>query len=261
MEKKKTKKIKKKAVKNKRPLIEINSLARKDRVSFGLSYSPDLNTVLDKLDDLWGQEMMPPDLSHEDPLDGLILTVLSQNTNDRNRDKAFVNLKRAFPKWEMLIEAPQEQIVQVIKVAGIANVKSERIKVILENVIDSFGECSLKKMHKMDKKTITDYLGSLPGVGPKTAACVLVFELNIPAFPVDTHVNRFCKRMGWVQGSSPPAVTQDIMEEAVPEERKLGAHLNIIMHGRRICSARNPQCGKCGLSDICPSVLELFAQK
>jgi endonuclease-3 len=261
MKKKKTKKIKKKTVINKMPLIDINSSARNDRLSFGLSYSPDLNTVLDKLDDLWGQEMTAPDLSHKEPLDGLILTVLSQNTNDRNRDKAFVNLKRAFPKWEMLIEAPQEEIVQAIKVAGIAKVKSGRIKVILEKVMDSFGECSLKKMYKMDKKAITDYLGSLPGVGPKTVACVLVFELNIPAFPVDTHVNRFCKRMGWVQGSYPPTVTQDIMEEAVPEERKLGAHLNIIMHGRKICSARNPQCDKCDLSDICPSALEFSSQK
>lgn len=217
-------------------------------------FSPDLTKVLDMLEELWGQETQPPDLSHDDPLDGLILTVLSQNTNDRNRDRAFVCLKEEFPNWEMVMDATEEEIQNAIRVAGIAKVKAGRIKNILRDVNNKFGKVSLKEMNAMKVEELTDYLNSLPGVGPKTVACVLVFELGIPAFPVDTHVNRFCKRMGWVGDTTPPFVTQELMEKAVPEERKLGAHLNIIKHGRSICFARNPNCEECPLSDLCTYV-------
>lgn len=151
--------------------------------------------VLDRLEDLWGQERDPMVKPFQDPLDGLILTVLSQNTNDLNRDKAFENLKRTCPLWEMAASLKETDLSDVIRPAGIANVKARRILGLLSLVREKFGEYSLKEMSQWDGDKAFQFLKAIPGVGPKTAACVLAFDLNIPAFPVDTHVARFCRRM------------------------------------------------------------------
>lgn len=214
-----------------------------------------LNEVLDVLESLWGQEKSPRVSAFEDPLDGLILTVLSQNTNDNNRDRAFENLKSLYPTWEVVAGVPSEELADAIRVAGIANVKSVRIKEILEVINRAFGAYSLRDMVSWDGGSVMDFLISLPGVGPKTAACVMVFDLGIPAFPVDTHVARFCRRMGWVDRSASPASIQERMEALVPDDRKKGAHLNIISHCKALCKSRNPLCCDCPLSRICPSAL------
>ncbi len=214
-----------------------------------------LNEVLDVLESLWGQEAFPKVSAFDDPLDGLILTVLSQNTNDNNRDRAFDKLKSLYHTWDKVASLPAEDLADAIRVAGIANVKSTRIKEILEVVRQAFGSYSLKGMSSWEGGAAMDFMLSLPGVGPKTAACVMVFDLGIPAFPVDTHVARFCRRMGWVDRSSSPVSIQELMEGLVPEARKKGAHLNIISHCKAICRARNPLCASCPLSDICPSVV------
>lgn len=213
-----------------------------------------LSEVLDVLESIWGQEANPKVSAFEDPLDGLILTVLSQNTNDNNRDRAFYKLKSLYPKWAEVAALPAEALADAIRVAGIANVKSSRIKEILEVVRQTFGVYSLRDMSSWEGVEVMDFLLSLPGVGPKTAACVMVFDLGIPAFPVDTHVARFCRRMGWVDRSSSPISIQEQMEVLVPEARKKGAHLNIISHCKSLCRARSPICGSCLLSGICPSV-------
>ena len=209
-------------------------------------------SVIDILENLWGQESNPPVLSHEDPMDGLILTLLSQNTNDRNRDRAFSSLKKEFPAWKDVLHASQDAIAKSIKVGGLAKVKSERIKSITESVMLRFGEPSLRQMGSFNKDQIVSFLQGLPGVGPKTIACMLVFEFQIPAFPVDTHVHRFCVRMKWVPEKTSSHSIQQIMENVLPRERMLGAHLNIITHGRKLCYARNPKCKECPLSVICP---------
>ena len=211
--------------------------------------------VLDVLESLWGQEAVPKVSAFDDPLDGLILTVLSQNTNDNNRDRAFDKLKSLYPTWDQVAALPSEVLADAIRVAGIANVKSTRIKEILEVVRQAFGSYSLKGMSSWEGGAVMEFMLSLPGVGPKTAACVMVFDLGLPAFPVDTHVARFCRRMGWVDRSASPVSIQEQMETLVPEGRKKGAHLNIISHCKAICRARNPLCGSCPLSDICPSVV------
>lgn len=211
-----------------------------------------LPDVLDILEGLWGQEAAPKVSAFEDPLDGLMLTVLSQNTNDNNRDRAFQELKSLYPSWEKVASVPAESLAKAIKVAGIANVKSVRMKEILDIVKGSFGEYSLKGISLWDKSKVEGFLTSLPGVGPKTAACVMVFDLGIPAFPVDTHVARFCRRMEWVDRSASPVAIQEKMEKVVPEDRKKGAHLNIISHCKALCRARNPLCSSCSLSALCP---------
>ena len=212
---------------------------------------PDQRWVLDVLEILAGLwcHLRPARITREEPLDGLILTVLSQNTNDKNRDKAYVLLKACFPRWDDVLAATHEEIASVIRPAGLSNVKAMRIKEILKIIYDRFGDCSLKGLRKMKKDDIIGFLSSLPGVGPKTVACVLLFDLGLPAFPVDTHVGRLCKRIGWVSAKSSPPEIQKIMELIVPEKLYWSAHLDLISHGRNICLARRPKCGECPLNE------------
>lgn len=215
----------------------------------------DISGILDCLESLWGQEAAPKVSVFDDPLDGLVLTVLSQNTNDYNRDAAFEALKKKYPLWETVASLEDRELADVIRVAGIANVKSRRIVDLLGMVMNKFGEYSLKKMFSWAPKEVESFLNGIPGVGPKTTACVMVFDLGIPAFPVDTHVARFCRRMGWVEASMSPVKIQEYMETIVSPERKKGAHLNIICHCKTICRARSPVCGRCPISDGCPFYL------
>lgn len=211
-----------------------------------------VDVVFDLLEELWGNERKPPHLAHEEPLDGLVLTLLSQNTNDKNRDRGFAALKACYPRWDMVAETTREEIADRIRPSGLANTKSERMLLILEKIQDSFGEYSLKELRKWSNEKIRNYLSSLPGIGAKTVACVTLFDLGRPAFPVDTHVSRFCRRMNWVAESLPPAKMQPLLEEWVPPARYLGGHVNIIEHGRRLCRSRNPECGKCPIVLYCP---------
>jgi len=215
------------------------------------NFTSSVDMVLNLLNDEWGAENTPPDLSHPDPLDGLILTVLSQNTNDRNRDTAFTRLKKSYPTWQDVYEAKQDNLVEVIRPAGLANTKALRIHSILKRIQEKFGEISLKELKGFSRAEVEQFLEALPGVGPKTIACVLVFDLGIPAFPVDTHVSRFCRRIGWAEKKTKPEDIQKIMESAMSPARYLGVHINIITHGRHICTARNPKCDKCTVNEFC----------
>lgn len=220
------------------------------------SFSPvgdDFLSVLDVLEELWGQEKNPMVSAFDDPLDGLMLTILSQNTNDNNRDRAFEKLKALYPLWEDVAAVTPDELAGAIRVAGIANVKAARMLDILEIIHGELGEYGLTGLKDREPDDVRAFLEGLPGVGPKTAACVLVFDMDIPAFPVDTHVARFCRRMEWVTRSATPVKIQEHMEKIVPDERKKGAHLNIISHGKSICKARKPVCQRCPLADLCPS--------
>jgi endonuclease-3 len=211
----------------------------------------DLDKAFDILEDLWGNEKNEPLLEHNEPLDGLVLTLLSQNTNDRNRDRGFAALKSVFPSWEAVASAPSESIAEAIRPAGLAKTKSERLLQILETIKASFGEYSLEKLKIMEDDAIRKYLSSLPGIGAKTVACVMLFDLGRAAFPVDTHIARFCRRMGWVEETLAPEEIQQVLEEWVPPSRYLGGHVNIIEHGRGLCRARNPECPGCPLAPYC----------
>lgn len=210
-----------------------------------------ISAVLDSLEELWRNESSPPELGHDEPLDGLILTVLSQNTNDRNRDAAFTRLKARFPDWEAAVRGGSVEIEDAVRPAGLAPTKTGYILNILERVRSDFGEYSISSLKDRGREDARSYLRSLPGVGEKTAACVLMFDLKMPAFPVDTHVSRVCRRIGFVSETASADAICVLMEREVPPERYLGGHVNIIEHGRAICSARKPLCAECPLTELC----------
>lgn len=213
--------------------------------------------VLDELEKIYHNEATPPELGcqpgsgHEDPLDGLILTVLSQNTNDKNRDSAFRNLKSLYPTWPDVIKAGREKLEDAVRTAGLAHTKAGRIIEILRIIHKDFGEYSLKKLAKKDVNYVREYLRALPGVGAKTVACVMLFDMKLPAFPVDTHITRISKRTGIADGKSSPEEISEFYESVVPVSRFLGGHVNIIAHGREVCSARKPKCKDCVLAVQC----------
>ena len=187
-------------------------------------------------------------MKHEEPLDGLILTVLSQNTNDKNRDMAFKNLKADFKDWQEVLKAGAEKLELSIKPAGLAHTKAARIIEILTQIYKDFGKFSLKPLLNYDRDYIFNYLINFKGVGMKTVACVLLFDFELKAFPVDTHVKRVSQRTGIADKNLKPDEISLILEKIDPLEKCLGGHVNLIEHGRKICHARKPECEKCVLA-------------
>jgi endonuclease-3 len=207
--------------------------------------------VLDLLEAQWRNEETPPGLDHPEPLDGLILTVLSQHTNDRNRDAAFARLKERYPTWEEVTAAGYDAVLDAVRPAGLAPTKSRRILEILDIVRLDFGCYSIQSLAGKGRDEARNYLLSLPGVGEKTAACVLLFDMGLPAFPVDTHITRICRRLGFVPDKTPPEEICALLEREVDPSRYLGGHINIIEHGREICKARGPLCEMCVAAGLC----------
>ena len=207
--------------------------------------------ILDALESQYHNEQYPPELGHSEPLDGLILTVLSQNTNDNNRDRAYANLKAKFPEWKDVAEAGASKLEDAIRTAGLAPTKAVRIITILKRIHSDFGEYSIKALANHDREFMREYLRALPGVGAKTVACTLLFDFKIPAFPVDTHIARISRRTGIAPEKSSPEEISRLLEEIVPEKRFLGGHVNMIEHGRAVCHSQNPACRFCVLSEIC----------
>lgn len=217
-----------------------------------MTFDERLSFVLDALDDLYHKDDIPDDCyATGEPLDGLILTVLSQNTNDRNRDTAYDRLRAELPTWADVAGSDTDEIASLIKPAGLSDTKSKRIKIILEKIREDFGDYSLAQMKSWDVERARDYLIAFDGVGPKTVGCVLLFDLMMPAFPVDTHVARVSRRVGLCDPKDTPEKIQLSLERSVPRDRCKGGHLNIIEHGRQICRARDPRCGACPLVEIC----------
>ena len=186
-----------------------------------------------------------------DPLDTLILTLLSQNTNDRNRDRAYEALRTQFPHWEEVLRADVKELIQAIRPGGLAQQKAGRIKEILQWVQTHFGETSLRALGKMDSRTIREAFGSLKGVGPKTVHCLLLFGLGREAFPVDTHVLRVGKRLGLIPVEMSAEKAHSWMAPLVPKGKSLSLHVNLIRVGRSFCRANNPRCPGCFLIKEC----------
>ena len=207
--------------------------------------------MLDALEAVYHNEENPPELGHDEPLDGLILTILSQNTNDKNRDAAFTLLKSRYPNWEDVIKAGERRLEEAIKTAGLGHTKAARIMEILRTIHDDFDAYSIKKLAERNPDQVRKYLRTLPGVGAKTAACVMLFDLKLPAFPVDTHVTRITKRFGIADPRALPEEISRFLEMIVPEERCLGGHVNVIAHGRAICHPSKPECESCVLAEHC----------
>jgi endonuclease III len=191
---------------------------------------------------------------HGHPIAELILTVLSQSTNDRNRDVAYTRLRDRLPQWADVREAPVDEIEEAIRPGGISKVKSARIKDILIAITETSGHgLSLDWLAQLTVPAAQEYLGSLPGVGRKTAACVLLFALGMRDVPVDTHVSRVGARLGLFRPGAGFTEMHDEMLALTPRGAELELHLNLLRHGRRTCHARKPQCGDCALARMCPS--------
>jgi endonuclease-3 len=237
-----------------------------------------VRAIRDRLREIYG---IPREQPHGHPIAELILTVLSQSTNDRNRDVAYLALRERFEEWTELRDAPVDAIEEAIRPGGISKVKSARIKSILRAITDSPrpgsaeapGDLSLDWLPELSVPEAQEYLCALPGVGRKTAACVLLFALGMRDVPVDTHVSRVGTRLGLFPPPRParhPASPttgprrsrpvgapfeelHDTMLELTPPGQELEFHMNLLRHGRRTCHARRPECGACALARMCPS--------
>jgi endonuclease-3 len=185
------------------------------------------------------------------PLDELVSTILSQNTNDINRDRAFNSLTGRFPTWEAVRDAPEADVVDAVRVAGLANQKGPRIQAVLREITERTGGLDLGFLKDMPAEEAMGWLMQFKGVGPKTAAIVMQFSLDTPAFPVDTHIHRVSGRLGLRPEKMSAEAAHAHLAGLFPPEAYYPAHLNIIRLGREICKARNPNCPNCPLNDLC----------
>ena len=190
---------------------------------------------------------------HRDPVAELVLTLLSQNTSDTNSGRAFIRLLDAFPDWQSLLDADVKAIEEAIRPGGLAPTKAPRLQAMLREVWGRCQSFDLSFLREMPLEEARAWLRSLPGVGPKTAACVLLFSLGRPALPVDTHVHRVAKRLGLVPEKTSAERAHELLEAMVTPEQVYPFHIQLIKHGRRTCTAQRPKCPQCPLRAGCPS--------
>jgi endonuclease III len=205
-----------------------------------------VRAIRDRLRSAYG---IPGQRPHGRPLDELVLTVLSQSTNDRNRDIAFARLRERFGSWEEVRDAPVEEVEDAIRHGGLAPTKSRRIKAILEAIGDDLDLAWLADATVAEGQA---YLTSLPGIGRKTAACVLLFSFGLRDVPVDTHVGRVATRLGLLRPGAGTVEQHNAMTAVTPPGQELEFHLNLLRHGRHTCHAQRPACGECVLLRMCP---------
>ena len=206
--------------------------------------------IVHRLAALYGRPVWRP---HSDPMAELILTILSQNTSDTNSGRAFARLLRRFPTWEALLAADPHDVEVEIQVGGLARIKAPRIVAILEEVWRRRSSFDLSFLRETPLDEAKAWLRSLPGVGPKTAACVLLFSLGRPALPVDTHVHRVSQRLGLVPAKAGAAQAHDILEAMLAPREVYPFHIVLVKHGRHLCRAQRPLCPQCPLRDRCPT--------
>jgi endonuclease-3 len=226
--------------------------AHDDAAAWGDSHEPPdefVRWVYERLVETWG---IPPWEPDGDAIGGLVATILSQHTSDVNSERAYARLRQAFPAWAAVRDAPQDAVAEAIRVGGLAQLKAERIQRVLRELSERYdGALDLGHLSGLPLDEARETLLSLPGVGPKTAACVLLFSLGRPAFPVDTHVWRVTRRLGLLG----PKVTANAahldLERRIPPEWRHTMHLNLIQHGRRVCHAQRPACERCALRARC----------
>lgn len=185
------------------------------------------------------------------PLDELISTILSQNTNDGNRDRAFEALRHRFASWEAVRDASLEDVIEAIRPAGLAPQKGPRIQAVLRSITEQRGSLDLDFLKELEPQEALRWLRQFKGVGPKTAAIVVLFSLNKPAFPVDTHIHRVTRRLGLIPKSTSAEQAHHLLSELFEPQDYAAVHLNIIRLGREICQARKPKCPACPLQEEC----------
>jgi endonuclease-3 len=216
--------------------------------SDGSWHRPDrrrVRAIRDRLRSAYGRPILRP---HRAPIDELVLTILSQNTNDRNRDVAYRRLRESFDSWDAVRDAPEGEVEEAIRPGGISRVKAGRIQGILRSV----GDDDLLWLDDAALEEARDHLRALPGVGRKTAACVLLFSFGRPDVPVDTHVYRVGSRLGLFRPKATFDEAHDELARVTPPGDAFEVHVSLIRHGRRTCTARAPRCDECVLRRMCP---------
>lgn len=218
--------------------------------------------IIARLDEAYGTPEWRP---HHDAISELVLTILSQNTSDTNSGRAFVRLRERFDAWEDVADAPPGEVIDAIQPGGLAPTKAPRIQAALRDVRERTGGYDLQFLGEMPLEDARAWLRSIHGVGPKTAACVLMFALGRPAMPVDTHVFRVSMRLGLIpERAGKAAMTAEkahaLLESMVPPERFYEFHIGLIKHGRRVCAAQRPKCPECVLRDLCPSATKFHPE-
>jgi endonuclease-3 len=209
-----------------------------------------LRAICARLEKRFGPLVVP---RSTDPLDELILTVLSQHTSDLNSERAFAALRAAYPTWDDVVEADSDEVADVIRSGGLANTKARRIQTILREVEHREGVYSLDRLRQMSDADARAWLVSFPGVGPKTAAVVLSFAFGRDTMPVDTHVHRVTRRLGIVAAKASAEQADRLLHELVPKGLRTPLHVGFIRLGREICKAPIPRCAQCPLKDLCPT--------
>jgi endonuclease-3 len=208
--------------------------------------------VIDRILDLLRARYGPPAARRAlAPLDELVLTILSQNTSDRNCERAYAAMRARFPTWTQVRDADPAELERVLRPGGLAAQKAPRIQAVL-CALSAGGPPSLHWAGELAPAEAAARLEQLPGVGPKTASCVLLFSLGVPVMPVDTHVHRIAGRLGLIPRGMAAGPAHAFLTALVPDERMLEAHLLLIAHGRQTCRAQRPRCGECVLLDRCP---------
>ena len=206
--------------------------------------------IIERLDREYGTLPWRP---HGDPVAELVLTLLSQNTSDTNSGRAFIRLLNDFPDWPSLLDADVKAIERAIQPGGLAPTKAPRLQAMLREVYGRCGSFDLSILRELPLEEARAWLRSLPGVGPKTAACVLLFALGVPALPVDTHVHRVAKRLGLVSEKTTAEQAHGLLEALLTPAQVYPFHIQLIKHGRRTCTAQRPKCAQCPLQKNCPS--------
>ncbi len=209
-----------------------------------------IRAVVRRLERAYGPRPWQP---RGDPLGGLIRTILSQHTNDVNSHAAYAELRRRFPTWPAVLAATPRQIEQAIRRGGLAHQKTARIRSILATIQDDHGRLTLDFLADWPADRAVQYLCRFNGVGPKTAACVMLFNLGKPVLPVDTHVHRVSRRLGLIGPEATAGRAHEVLQALCPDELVWPFHVLLIEHGRRTCRSRRPTCGSCPLANLCPA--------
>jgi len=209
-----------------------------------------IDEIIDKLANEYGKRVWR---RHRDSVSELILTILSQHTSDTNSRRAFSKLVSDFKEWDKVTNADPNEIAQSIWTAGLARVKAPRIKAILQMILKHRGTLNLSFLEELPINEAKLWLEQLPGVGPKTASCVLLFSLGLPVLPVDTHIHRVAKRLGLIDAKTSAEKAHQVLEPLIPQQQIYSFHINMIEHGRRVCQAQNPKCEICVFTTACPS--------
>lgn len=185
------------------------------------------------------------------PIDELVMTILSQHTNDKNMFRAFESLKRSYSTWDDVLHAPQDELAHVIRSSGMFNLKAKRIQATLSEIKNRVGKIDLSHLETMETEAAKEWLTTLYGVGPKTAAIVLLFSFGRSVLPVDTHVWRVTKRLGLIDNNVSREKAHIILGQVVPSRFIPSLNRNLVYHGRTICRAQSPICEDCFLNHLC----------